>query len=1766
MTERPYLDAQAAIEDIERTMVDVACDDCAPRRPEGVNEAFRQFWNSPTGKLVSDLWLEPAAPPRVRRGGTLEALCRTGLIGRAAVDQLVHRSRFFKADSELFEHQARVLELCSGEPADKQPAIVVTAGTGAGKTESFLFPMLDRLCKHQENSRSGVRCIVLYPMNALVADQTARIERALSDQPFPNPDAPGRIISVCAYNSLLPERRAPDWRLPLRPWITTTRDQCRGRQTLARGRGDELKLEECTDGNVPDILVTNYSMLEYLLARPQDQSVLGPALEMIVVDEAHLYNGTMATEICLLLRRVLERCGRAPEQILHLLTSATLDITSVRTFAADLCSKTTEAVHVIAGDSCNVATPEHRLADIPAATWSALSACVPACFQVTQDGGAAPSVDPVTCALIRTKWAEATGDLPVAAEGVEQPSSLLAILLPLSQQFQKLVSDALNQTMPRRRPLREYARAVFGDADTAAMLGMQDLLRLGSNARLSGDSRPLFPHRLHALVRSATGVCVCLRSNCSNLDTPLIPGLGALLPGDTNRCSCGSRALLSTASCLECGQLLLAGRKVRDDSLGDVWSPIGSDEGDPQSVEFLAPCPQDAGPGVFAISTEDCTETRKLSNASASQRLRQISECPRCRQPLPSNGCGENWQLTTVADQLGRVMAVEALLPHVPPIALPEARRARLPAAGRRVLVFSDSRSAAARLGPKLTNQHATQLVRRAVAQQLAKRDSTRDVDELQEEHDFLENWLQTKPATHSLRSEKEAKLIETKRELEAARQGTRVIRISEELVRTGTHLKLLDPDTFWRDSDLHSDDSDAGYPAWGEQEFEVNASACEDRLSVLVAMELSRPVASKRFRSTLEALGIVRIEYPGLAQRAAPPDLVVVPGERRSPIREAWPEILASLLDSMREDGFVTLGIGADDGERRSNDFEASTGRRRIGIEIRQDRFCGTTDRGRRFVFACGLTSNGDGAAELLAIAFKELLALAKSREAPRWLKAGRDGNSFLVDLSGVAIVKPATVLVGSATGRVVPRAPLGRSWVIPSETFAERPAHEVDTMPGYYRRRQAYLAPKVPHNPIDQALWAEEHTAQLQEDTGRRVQSLFMAGARNVLSCTTTMELGIDIGGLSAVFLASVPPTLANYVQRAGRAGRRADGSALVLTYANRRPSDQTVFHQFGDYLSQQLLPIRLVTDRQRLPKRHIAAYLLSECLRQSGSAHQARGAMEAFGRVGHFLGKAEPIKQNAHHDPLHKPATKFAYGNHAPPWDTGQECRDHGTVFERMLQWILEERPQEIMEAVHRLCRDFTDGTDTPLDMEQLITEVLADFGAARKRWETQYTIVSAARERAAADSAGLRGANGIFYSQVGMFRRAVIEWLASEQVLPRYGFPIGLLPLSVVEHEQIKLDRDGLMSLREYAPGSDVVVLGKTVTSRGILRHWTGEDAIPDASLGVSGCVVTCNAGHAHYQEGLIQATACPTEGCGSPVISSATLMPAFGFSTSVHDKPSLSTDEEKVGDAIFEPLEALTARNTRQIALPDELLGLRVESNEGTRLLALNRGNPANQVQCGFAICTRCGFAEAEFSPAQTGETNLPRGFLLHKAPRRYQDSASTCQSSAKRDLGQPATILRNRSLAAWSTTDAVKLSISDAVLAGLTFDEMECMRSLGAALAVAGSRMRHIDARLIDTLTPRHRDGAWHLQLFDTHPGGAGEVLDLATEGTVVRDWLRFTYEHVLRIDERHHTDCRRACSRCILLRDREWARQPNRLAAIEVIERIAPSFRIDES
>jgi ATP-dependent helicase YprA (DUF1998 family) len=227
-----------------------------------------------------------------------------------------------------YAHQVKAWRALSGGSVK---SVIVSSGTGSGKTECFLVPILDRLVRLSDGGKKplqGVRALMLYPLNALISSQEERLAKWF--QPFEG------SLRYCLYNGETPEsgtaasRRVDPWRV-----------------------GDR----EALRASPPPVLVTNATMLEYMLIRQNDAPILRASqgtLDFIVLDEAHSYMGAQAAEISLLLRRVALAFGRKPDEIRYVATSATIGgakaKNELRQFLRDLSGAPEEAIEVVEGD------------------------------------------------------------------------------------------------------------------------------------------------------------------------------------------------------------------------------------------------------------------------------------------------------------------------------------------------------------------------------------------------------------------------------------------------------------------------------------------------------------------------------------------------------------------------------------------------------------------------------------------------------------------------------------------------------------------------------------------------------------------------------------------------------------------------------------------------------------------------------------------------------------------------------------------------------------------------------------------------------------------------------------------------------------------------------------------------------------------------------------------------------------------------------------------------------------------------------------------------------------------------------------------------------------------------------------------------------------------------------------------------------------------------------------------------------------------------
>ena len=256
-------------------------------------------------------------------------------------------------DQPLYVHQERAVRAAHLD----QRNIVVATGTASGKTESFLYPILFELYRQYltgELEEAGVRAMILYPMNALANDQRERLGRICEDL---NEEGSGFRPTFGQYIGQTPEHSKDNWR------NATVREEER--------LPGELVFREEMRGTPPHILLTNYSMLEYLLIRPDDSPLFdgdrGTRWQFLVLDEAHQYRGAKGMEMGMLIRRLKQRLrgGGRKDPFRCIATSATLssgegekEKKTVAEFAGELFGEPFSVPGVIFGESEQTSTDQ----------------------------------------------------------------------------------------------------------------------------------------------------------------------------------------------------------------------------------------------------------------------------------------------------------------------------------------------------------------------------------------------------------------------------------------------------------------------------------------------------------------------------------------------------------------------------------------------------------------------------------------------------------------------------------------------------------------------------------------------------------------------------------------------------------------------------------------------------------------------------------------------------------------------------------------------------------------------------------------------------------------------------------------------------------------------------------------------------------------------------------------------------------------------------------------------------------------------------------------------------------------------------------------------------------------------------------------------------------------------------------------------------------------------------------------------------------------
>ena len=315
---------------------------------------------------------------------------------------------------------------------------------------------------------------------------------------------------------------------------------------------------------------------------------------------------------------------------------------------------------------------------------------------------------------------------------------------------------------------------------------------------------------------------------------------------------------------------------------------------------------------------------------------------------------------------------------------------------------------------------------------------------------------------------------------------------------------------------------------------------------------------------------------------------------------------------------------------------------------------------------------------------------------------------------------------------------------------------------------------------------LVAEEHTAQIESDKARERQDRFKSGSINLLSSSTTFEVGVDLGELDAVFLRNVPPEPFNYTQRVGRAGRGGT-PGLAITYCRRNPHDLYHFENPEDrVIHGEVRPPRLQMTNDKIILRHIAAVALSAFFRREPQ-------------------RFESVEQLV------------------VEWETPRACSDL-KLFCEQNHSIIESLRMIVPEKLH-MRTGIEDGS-----WIEKITEFESRFGLVEVEACADYLDMKKL-ENTYIEQGQYKNLDHIVRRMDTIAKESALNFLSRKAVIPKYGFPVDVVALEVRpvngKSTGIELQRDLSQAIAEYAPGSKVVANKKQWESYGV-KHVEGKE--------------------------------------------------------------------------------------------------------------------------------------------------------------------------------------------------------------------------------------------------------------------------------------------------------------------------------------------------
>ncbi len=1363
-----------------------------------------------------------------KRGKSLDGLMNEGLVCKS-----FSKLSDINFERPLYSHQEESLRnIGSGRSA------IITTGTGSGKTESFLYPILNDLLSEIEkgNKDVGIRAIFLYPMNALVNDQMDRLRKILLDCPE---------IKYGFFTGDTKESVPANYRKKY------------GEDNGLVIPDNELVSREEIRENPPHLLFTNYSMLEYLLIRPNDYAIFVPARlknwKYVVLDEAHTYSGAKGIELSMLMRRLT---GLAPEKPSFILTSATLgekgkSENEIIEFAKNLTSASFDVQDIIFSKRIPLKKDDLDYR-ITGSDYIRIKENI-------KDYGVVKSI----------------GDSYKKIEFEDFKEYLFELLSSDNNVYD--IYSILKDGCKTIGTILDGLNSYVSDLELIALI---DLINLAEKNNIG-----LFDLKYHSFVRPLSGAYINLSEDPKIMltKTNYIDGLKAFEIGNCR--FCGSPYIVGKIQHNDTDQLdyLFQNQEVDIyENYGNneyikldfflMENAVNEDEYDKSNLEEYVICVKCGSLHHSKnLNSRKCTcdtSFHKIiyrvgqSNTDDKENLNNITQCPCCGDKGRSGvvktvNLGKDEGTAIVAQTLFEAIGDDSEKTEKTgklSLKLKDKNESiKLQDKVKQFLAFSDSRQQASFAAVFLDSNHV-RMLRKRLIWNVIEDQNYRDiaVDELAS---YLSSTIKTKDLfSNDLTAHKNAWvtiLIDLLR-VDGAYDG-------EGLGLFYFAIDLRDILDRIDDEDIHE--------TFGRYNIDKN-----DLATII-------QVAFNIFKTT-PAVSYIKS--------------TLTPDEKKE------------YMEYRRFDNYVMY-----------NCQKSIKGIRSL-LPIK-----GGENKIIRYLKKVCKCSNEE-AAEILDIIFNSLAVGISGIEGTERLMIKHDKEeAYQIDSSKYILknYKNSNYYQCSKCGKLTPH----NVHDVCTQDKCDGMLVEIDPdqVLGHNYYRSQYKTKKI------ERIVIKEHTAQLNRSTAKEYQMDFKSKKINILSSSTTFEMGIDIGDLENVYMRNIPPSPANYVQRAGRAGRSKDTAAYILTYCSNSSHDYTYFSDPEKMIKGVIRPPYFNVFNDKIVVRHLMATCLGSFFRTYPVYFNTIDGLV-------FKDGYKVLKDyiNSHPDDLNK------------------------YINEKII-------PEEIYLGYHNFkWFDEMNGDDEKMSyFIDTIQQMATEYEEAKNNAISEENYSEA----------------DYYKKQIeNLHKLGVIESLSDYSIIPKYGFPVNVVDLQIYQDgkivkvykngrvdEKYNLSRDLKIAISEYAPDSEVITDGNKYTSKYI--------SLPKATEFPKRYFSTCtNCKKVNVY--ISSSVTINCKYCGEKLDTNNAeyyIEPKNGFKTGLTKESSRMKPKKSYSGEVSYLGGGIKDEDCMDIGKT-----IKLESSRNDNLLILNKSN--------FHMCPICGYSDVA-----KGKNIYPQIFKKHKNFRAY---------------------------------------------------------------------------------------------------------------------------------------------------------------------------------